>query len=133
LADTGAFENHPRLDVNVKVPYEWFLEGNYARALKEYRQLLEKNKQDRDVSEEVLINNGYGLINDNNIPSSKEMFKIVLSLYPASSNAYYGYGQAYLKNNEKGLAITNFKKSLELDPKNVDSRNMLNELEKKVN
>jgi cytochrome c-type biogenesis protein CcmH/NrfG len=41
--------------------------------------------------------------------------------FPQSSNVYDSLGEAYMKVGEKDLAITNYEKSLQLDPKNQNA------------
>jgi hypothetical protein len=48
--------------------------------------------------------------------------------YPGSFNAYDSLAEAYMKNSQNELAITNFKKSLLLNPKNENARKMLEKL-----
>ncbi len=38
------------------------------------------------------------------------------------------FGEAYMMNGDKDLAIENYKKSLELDPKNENAKSMLDKL-----
>jgi len=57
---------------------------------------------------------------------------ILLSLnteeFPNSANTYDSLGEAYMKNGQKDLAIKNYKKSLELNPKNTNAKEMLDKL-----
>jgi cytochrome c-type biogenesis protein CcmH/NrfG len=48
--------------------------------------------------------------------------------YPQSSNAYDSLGEAYMKTGQKDLAIKNYEKSLELNPKNDNGKEMLKKL-----
>ena len=48
--------------------------------------------------------------------------------YPASSNVYDSLGEAYMDDGNTGLAIVNYKKSLELDPNNTNAVEMLKKL-----
>jgi len=47
------------------------------------------------------------------------LFKLNTEQFPKSFNVYDSYGEALVKNNEKTLAIENYKKSLELNPGNT--------------
>ncbi len=59
-----------------------------------------------------------------------EVFKLNVEVYPKASNPYDSLGEAYMNLNERELAITNYKKSLELDPKNTNAVEMLKKLER---
>src|SRR5438094_8522008 len=50
-----------------------------------------------------------------------EIFKLNVEVYPQASNAYDSLGEAYMVHGDKELAIVNYKKSLELDPKNINA------------
>ena len=57
-----------------------------------------------------------------------EVLKIVPILYPRSGNAYDSLGEAYAANEDKASAIANYRKSLELDPKNTNALQRLEQL-----
>jgi tetratricopeptide (TPR) repeat protein len=128
--DPLKFEN-PRLESTVKVPYEWFLEGDFQRALTEYQKLKQNNPKDRAIAEESINSNGYELMNNGKVPQAKEMFKINTVLYPQSANVYDSYAEACAKNGDIDLAIVNYKKAVKLEPKKESSVKMLAELQKK--
>jgi cytochrome c-type biogenesis protein CcmH/NrfG len=48
--------------------------------------------------------------------------------YPQSSNVYDSLGKAYMKAGQKDLAIANYEKSLQLDPKNRNAVEVLKRL-----
>jgi len=48
-----------------------------------------------------------------------EIFKLNVAAYPQAFNAYDSLGEAYMVHGDKDLAIANYKKSLELNPKNT--------------
>jgi len=49
--------------------------------------------------------------------------------YPQSANAFDSMGEAYMINDDKELAIQNYKKSLELNPNNTNAVEMLKKLQ----
>ena len=57
-----------------------------------------------------------------------ELFKINVSNYPNSYNAYASLAKAYEVNGETQLAIENYEKSLELKPDHQNSKERLREL-----
>jgi len=84
-----------------------------------------------DVGERQLNSLGYRLLGNNKLKEAIEIFKFVVSVYPESANAYDSLGEAYMKAGEKELAIRNYEKSLELDPKNENAKKILEDLRKK--
>ena len=124
------FEN-PRIDSTKRVPYEWFLEGDFKRALTEYQKLKQANFNDRAIAEESINSKGYELFNNGKLLQAKEMFKINIAFYPASANVYDSYAEACAKNGEVDVAIHNYKKALAIDPKKESSLKMLAMLQKK--
>jgi len=74
---------------------------------------------------------GYRLLGNNKLKKAIEIFKFVVSEYPESANAYDSLGEAYMKAGERELAIKNYEKSLELDPRNENAKKMLKDLRKK--
>lgn len=58
-----------------------------------------------------------------------EILKLAVSLYPESSNTYDSLAEAYERNGDQALAIKNYRRSLELDPKNDNAVRHLKTLE----
>jgi len=61
---------------------------------------------------------GYELMQGGRIKESIAILSLVPVIYPESGNGYDSLAEAYEKNNEKEQAIKNYRRSLELDPKN---------------
>lgn len=57
------------------------------------------------------------------------VFKLVVSLYPTSGNAYDSLADGYEVIDQPDLAIANHRRSLELDPKNTNAVDRLKVLE----
>jgi Tfp pilus assembly protein PilF len=73
---------------------------------------------------------GFILMRDDKKKEAVEVFKFNLSMFPNSANAYNSLAEGYQATGEKDLAIKNFKKTVELDPKNTYAADRLKELEK---
>jgi Flp pilus assembly protein TadD len=56
------------------------------------------------------------------------IFKRNVQEYPESWNVYDSLGEAYMKTGQKALAIANYEKSLELNPKDQNGVDMLKKL-----
>jgi imidazolonepropionase-like amidohydrolase len=102
---------------------------NVAAAIARYRQLKKEHPAEYDFSERELNALGYQLLNHARIADAIEIFKLNVEMFPQGSNAYDSLGEAYLRNNDRDLAIKNYKKSLELNPKNINAIEVLKKLQ----
>jgi 3-oxoadipate enol-lactonase len=105
------------------------LNSQGVNAAVQYFNFVHENEPDIAVFEELKMNAlGYQFLQDGKIKDAIELFKINTIAYPKSGNAYDSLGEAYLKDGQKDLAISNYERSLELDPNNENARKVLNEL-----
>jgi predicted alpha/beta superfamily hydrolase len=74
---------------------------------------------------------GYRFLEHGNPGEAISLFKYAVNNYPGSWGAYVRLAEAYMKNGDTGLAIKNYKKSLELNPDNEYAKQMLRKLTKK--
>jgi len=84
-----------------------------------------------DVSQGQLNSVGYRLLKNSKLEEAIEIFKFIVLEYPESDNAYDSLGEAYMRAGEKDLAIRNYEKALELNPKNENTKKKLEDLRKK--
>ncbi len=122
--------SYPLIDAEETLPSEFLIQGNFDQSLEAYQQLKKQNKNDPAVSEGSINAMGYGLLHDGKFKLAQDAFKINILLYPNSSNAYDSYAEACMKTGELDLAIKNYTKSLQLDPKNKNAEDRLAELRK---
>ena len=95
----------------------------------EYFRQIKKADPDRCVFPETHLNRiGYNYLNRGEIKKAISIFELNVSAYPKSSNTYDSLGEAYMKAGNKGLAIKNYKKSLELNPNNKNAEEILKRL-----
>jgi CubicO group peptidase (beta-lactamase class C family) len=73
---------------------------------------------------------GYKLAEDGKLTEAIEILKLNASLYPESANVYDSLAEVYETAGNKAEAIRNYKRSLELDPKNTNAVEHLKKLEK---
>ena len=100
-----------------------------AAAIKEYRTLKAgAAAAEYDFAETELNQLGYRLLQTNKVADAIEIFKLNVEVYPQSANVYDSLGEAYMTKGDKDLAIANYKKSLELDPKNTNATVKLGKL-----
>ena len=77
---------------------------------------------------ETLVNGaGYEMLYyEQDVDKAIELFTLNTVNYPESFNVYDSLAEAYMVNGDKALAITNYEKSLELNP---DNQNAVEQLE----
>jgi CubicO group peptidase (beta-lactamase class C family) len=96
-----------------------------AAAIKQYRELKASPNSEYDFREAELNTLGYQLLQMKKVAEAIEIFKLNVEAYPSATNTYDSLGEAYLALGDKELAITNYKKAVELDPKNTGSARVL--------
>jgi tetratricopeptide (TPR) repeat protein len=96
-----------------------------AAAIKQYRELKASRNSEYDFREAELNTLGYQLLQMKKVAEAIEIFKLNVEAYPSATNTYDSLGEAYLALGDKELAITNYKKAVELDPKNTGSARVL--------
>jgi tetratricopeptide (TPR) repeat protein len=74
---------------------------------------------------------GYALMADGKVKEAIELFKMNVQLYPQSWNVYDSLGEAYANAGETALAVQNYEKSLQLNPKNDTGKAALAKLKAK--
>lgn len=78
--------------------------------------------------ENELLTAGYDFLQAGKTEEAATIFKIAVEVVPLSFNVYDSYGEALLALGRKEEAIENYKKSIELEPKNQNGVRVLNEL-----
>lgn len=82
------------------------------------------------IKENEINGVGYQLLQNGKKKEAIEVFKINVENFPKSGNVYDSLGEAYLADGDKNLAIANYRKSVELDPKNEAGKKVLAEISK---
>jgi len=89
-------------------------------ALREYRQWRAGRPESEVINENQMNRLGYTLIGMKRVKDAIEVFKLNVEDYPQSSNTYDSLGEGYMIDGNKELAIKNYERSIELDPKNTN-------------
>lgn len=76
----------------------------------------------------TLNNFGYSLLADKQFTDAIRAFRLNVAEYPQDANGYDSLGEAYMGAGERDLAIKNYQRSLELDPKNANAVARLKQL-----
>jgi CubicO group peptidase (beta-lactamase class C family) len=81
-----------------------------------------------DVVEFRVNERGYELLREKQCRQAIEVFRLNTLVFPLSANAFDSLGEAYMSADMKDLAIENYKKSVSLDPGNMNAIEMLETL-----
>jgi tetratricopeptide (TPR) repeat protein len=119
-----------RMHEDERAPIEMVLEGDVEGAVEAYRALLAADSGEVAASEARLNQLGYQYLGSGNVQAAIDVFRVNVALYPESFNVYDSLGEAYMTGGQKELAIENYEKSLELNPKNSNGLEMLEKLRK---
>jgi hypothetical protein len=97
-------------------------------AAKQYRDLRAAAPATYNFDENELNNLGYQLIRVNKFKEAIRIFQLNIEAYPQSGNVYDSLAEGYMDDGDKALAVANYQKSLELNPKNHNAVLMLEKL-----
>ena len=128
IARTGTADAK-RISTDTLVPFEMLLSGKTVEAISAYQKIKQDKPTNQSVEENRLNNLGYVLIRQKKFAEAIALLKLNVEFYPKSWNVYDSLAEAYMSNGDKDLAITNYKKSLELNPENTNGVEMLKKLE----
>lgn len=87
---------------------------------------------DLKLPENDLNDFGFMLMDGNRAKDALEIFKLNLKLNPTSANAFDSIAEAYEALGEKELALRNFKKTYEMNPKNSYAAEHIKKLEGEI-
>jgi CubicO group peptidase (beta-lactamase class C family) len=107
-------------------------EKGVKAAITLYRDLKTNSPKEYIFQPRELNTVGYLVLQGMKNPEGAiEIFKLNIEMYPKYANGYDSLAEAYMENGEKDKAIKFYAKSLELDPKNTNAIEKLNEINKK--
>jgi tetratricopeptide (TPR) repeat protein len=95
----------------------------------EFYQIKAYQQDMYNISESSLNSLGYSLLKINRTDDAIEMLKLAINEYPESANLYDSIGEFYLKKGDTEHAVLNYKKSLELNPGNLNAAEVLKKLQ----
>lgn len=90
-----------------------------AKAVEQFQEVL-KDQPDAAFFDKIPMNNlGYQLLNDGKVEEAIEIFKLNVTAYP-DWFTYDSQAEGYMIYGDIDLALENYKKSVELNPDNVN-------------
>lgn len=125
------------IDILYDQPYEMpkkpllvnFSEIMKEKGIDEAANFYNKKIEEGEKIPEMLMNLfGYNYLNKKQYKEAIEIFKLNIKAYPESYNVYDSYGEALIAAGDKEEAIKNYKKSIEINPKNINGIEKLREL-----
>ena len=95
-----------------------------------YYHKLKREKSDvYNFEDESELNKlGYTYLNSGKIKDAIEIFKLLVTEFPNSSNPYDSLAEAYYLDGNEKLALKNYERSLALDPKNINAEDWINRI-----
>jgi CubicO group peptidase (beta-lactamase class C family) len=124
----GNIVTAPKVAADALIPFEQLTAGNIDKALESYRQIKKEQPDNAAVSEARINGLGLGFMRAKKLPKALAYLKLNVEFYPNSWNTYDSLAEAYMANGDKELAIANYKKSLEMNPKNTNATEALKKL-----
>jgi predicted Zn-dependent protease len=97
-------------------------------AIEQYRNFKAHQAGSYDFSESELNELGYALLRMKKIDEAVKILELNVEAYPRSANVYDSLGEAYAAQGKRGKAIASYKRSLELDPGNLNAVEQLKKL-----
>jgi cytochrome c-type biogenesis protein CcmH/NrfG len=78
-----------------------------------------------ELSESEINRLGYFFLSRGVVSRAVDVFSLNVRAFPGSANVYDSLGEAQLARGDTALAITSYRRSLELDPGNTNASNIL--------
>ena len=98
-------------------------------AKNQYAELKRSRPTEFDFTDDQPLNRlGYNLVRKKKVAEAIEIFKLNVDTFPRVANTYDSLGEGYKIAGNKELAIKNYEKALELDPKKESAIKALKEL-----
>jgi len=97
-------------------------------AIQQYRGLKATQPTVYNFDENELNALGYDLIKSRKLDAAVRVFQLNVEAYPQSGNVYDSLAEAYMDEGNKPVAIADYNKSLQVNPKNRNAVQMLKKL-----
>lgn len=118
----GAEAEMPKRSIALEL-FPVFENQGVEAGMKEFQKL---KADDTYALDEAEMNNiGYRLLQNGKVNEAIEVFKLNTKEFPNSWNTYDSLGEGYMVAGQKDLAISNYEKSIEMNPDNENGKKML--------
>ncbi len=107
----------PRMKPGTKIPSDDLSAGRIDEAVRAYRALRASKPDDPGVAEARLNRLGYDLLQRKEYEKAIALLQLNTELYPDSTNVYDSLGEAYLTRGDRARALEQYRKVLEVLPK----------------
>jgi tetratricopeptide (TPR) repeat protein len=97
-------------------------------AVRQYRELKAAEPTVWNFDENQLNNLGYTQLRAGRLVEAIRLFELNVGSYPQSANVYDSLAEAQLAHGDRDLAIANYRKSLQLNPRNAGAAKVLQRL-----
>lgn len=119
----------PKIPVSAWL-YNKIEEGTIDSAIVAYHSLKNSIEgRDYNFTESELNSLGYYLLRTKRIQDAINIFLLNTKEYPESANTHDSLGEAYMADGKKELAISSYRRSLELNPDNYNATEMIKKLQ----
>ncbi|PCI35331.1 MAG: tetratricopeptide repeat protein [Flavobacteriaceae bacterium] len=120
---------YKKIPNSFKFAYEYLDSGNYDKAVDAYLNIQKQDSLSPIINENDWNSKGYKELKHDSILKAIMYFKINVALHPESYNVYDSLGEAYLKNGDTALALTNYKTAVKLNPSMRNAKKMIKKLQ----
>lgn len=101
-------------------------EKNIAEGMKIFESF--QNDKSYTLSENEMNRVGYYFLQNSKAKEAIEVFKMNVVVFPESSNVYDSLGEAYYSDQQYELALSNYNKSLQLNPENENAKTFIKKI-----
>lgn len=106
---------------------------NIDNGIRKYYKLKLQYKDEYAFQDPAELNRlGYFLIKKDKIEDALSIFKLALIEFPNNANLYDSYGEALYLNKQYYLSVSNYQKSLDLNPNNKNAIEMIEKIKKQI-
>jgi tetratricopeptide (TPR) repeat protein len=105
-----------------------YLNSGIDAAVKQYERLKKLQPDIYDFAEGELNGLGHYLLSNGKTKDAVRIFQLNAATYPSSADTFDALGEAYEKDGNRALAISNYEKAQQLDPKQAHAADALKRL-----
>jgi len=99
-----------------------------SAAVEEFRRLRRDHPDEIPFTEQRLNVEGYMRLQSGRVDEAIALFELNVRAYPGSWNTYDSLAEGYMTRGDSALAISNYERSLELNPNNTGARQRIEEM-----